>query len=122
MLARHPLGLHYRGRPGTWRGALRPHTGDARLPALAPWRFWAPVPRFSRRSLPPLSLRQVRLGCSEAPRVRVVVPGGRLSFASRGERLRAATAGRHSSLRIQVWLENTPQTSEDANLYYERFL
>src|SRR5262249_44587592 len=42
MLARHPLGLRYRGR-------------------------------------------QVRFGCSGAPRVRVVVPGGRLSVASRGD-------------------------------------
>src|SRR5262249_7558922 len=61
---------------------------------------------------PKLALRQVRFGCSGAPRVRVVVPGGRLSVASRGERLQAAAAGRHASLRIQVWLENTPRMSK----------
>src|SRR5262249_62198615 len=57
------------GGPGTWRGALRPHTGDARLPALAPWRFWAPGPRF-----PSPALRPDR--SQRTPRIRVVVPGG----------------------------------------------
>jgi hypothetical protein len=36
-----------------------------------------------------------------------------------GRRLRIAAAGRHSSLRIQVCLENTPRMSKDANLYLE---
>ncbi len=34
-----------------WRGALRPITRDARLPALSPWRFLAPVPRFRHQHL-----------------------------------------------------------------------
>jgi hypothetical protein len=37
------------------------------------------------------------------------------SRASRGERLRAAAAGRHASLRIQDRLENTPSMSEAGN-------
>jgi len=40
---------------------LASHTGDARLPALSPWRFLAPVPRFRHRY--PLS--QVRISHSE---------------------------------------------------------
>src|SRR6266478_1790813 len=52
-----------------------------------------------------------------APRARVVVPGSRLSVTSRDDGSRAVATGRHSSLRIQVWLENTPQLSKDANLY-----
>src|SRR5260370_37161019 len=34
---------------------------------------------------------------------------------SRDDGSRAAAAGRHSSLRIQVWLENTPLMSEAAD-------
>ena len=37
------------------------------------------------------------------------------SRASRGERLRAAAAGRHASLRIQDRLENTPSMSKAAH-------
>ena len=39
------------------------------------------------------------------------------SRASRGERLRAAAAGRHASLRIQDRLENTPSMSEADEAY-----
>ncbi len=42
-----------------------------------------------------------------------------LGDASRGKRLRVAAAGRHSSLRIQVWLENTPLVSEDGDVVVE---
>src|SRR5262249_24727311 len=72
-----------------------------------PWRFWAPGPRFSHRHLR-------RIGYSEllAPRRNAWRAGSR---ASRGERLRAAAAGRHASLRLQVRLENTPSMSEAGN-------
>jgi hypothetical protein len=65
-----------------------------------PWRFWAlRVPRFPPRRPPQLTLRQAdRL--QRAPRVQVLVPGGRGPYLP-GQRLRAATAGRHTSLRIQ---------------------
>ncbi len=51
-----------------------------------PWRFWAPVPRFPHRTLP----SSLRFGeqpdrSQRAPRVRVVVPGGRGPGASRGD-------------------------------------
>src|SRR5260370_38954770 len=49
VLARHPLGLHLTRQARRLRGALRPITRDARLSALSPWRFWAPVARFPHR-------------------------------------------------------------------------
>ena len=58
VLARHPLGLHLTRQARRLRGALRPITRDARLSALSPWRFWAPVPRFPHRTC-------VRIGHSE---------------------------------------------------------
>ncbi len=73
--------------------------GDARLPALSPWRFWA-----GRRAC----LTGLASGSVTARR-----------RASRGKRLRVAAAGRHSSLRIQVCLENTPQMSKDGNVVVE---
>src|SRR5262249_8125440 len=72
---------------------LASHTGDARLPALAPWRLWAAGPRcISPAFAPDRSQRP--------PRIRVVVPGGGAP-ASRGDGSRAAAAGRHASLRLQ---------------------
>jgi len=50
VLARHPLGLHVTRQARRLRGALRPITRDARLSALSPWRFLAPVPRFPHRT------------------------------------------------------------------------
>jgi len=38
------------------------------------------------------------------------------SRASRGQRLRAAAAGRHSPLRLQDRLRRRPSMSEDANV------
>jgi len=73
-------------------GALRPSAWDARLPALSPWRFWAGRARFPHRTC-------VRIG-QRAPRTRGVVPEGEVS-SPRGERLRAAAAGRHASLSPQ---------------------
>src|SRR5258708_25457724 len=60
VLARHPLGLHLTRQARRLRGALRPITRDARLSALSPWRFWAPVPPFP---LPAF----VRIGHSQLP-------------------------------------------------------
>src|SRR5258708_4515053 len=56
--ARTPVGLHVTRQARRLRGALRPITRDARLPALSPWRFWAPVPRFPHQTC-------VRIGHSE---------------------------------------------------------
>jgi hypothetical protein len=65
-----------------------------------PWRFWAlRVPRFPLRRPPQLTLRQADRS-QRAPRVQVLVPGGRGPYLP-GQRLRAAAAGRHTSLRIQ---------------------
>jgi hypothetical protein len=69
-----------------------------------PWRFWAPGPRFSHRHLR-------RIGHSELSH-----PGrnawAATSRASWGERLRAAPAGRHASLRLQDRLRRRPSRSE----------
>ena len=51
-------GLHVTRQARRLRGALRPITRDARLSALSPWRFWAPVPRFPHQTC-------VRIGYSE---------------------------------------------------------
>jgi hypothetical protein len=71
------------------RGALRPMTRDARLSALHRGGFRLPGPRFLFRHL-----RRI----SELPQPDAWLAGSR---ASRGERLRAAAAGRHASLRLQ---------------------
>jgi hypothetical protein len=57
-----------------------------------PWRFWASGPRFRLLGRPPsYNGGQVPCGSVQrAPRTQVVVPGGRGSRTSRGERLRAA--------------------------------
>src|SRR6266478_7995731 len=47
-----------------WRGALRPITRDARLPALSPWRFLAPVPRFRHQHLRRIGASSSRPGRS----------------------------------------------------------
>jgi len=54
-----PVGLHVTRQARRLRGALRPITRDARLSALTPWRFWAPVPRFPHRTC-------VRIGASSS--------------------------------------------------------
>src|SRR5207245_11043547 len=81
-----------------------------------PGRFWAPGAALPSPSAP--AVLQRRAGAfgsvQRAPRTQVVVPGGRVP-ASRGERLRAAAAGRHSPLRLQDRLRRRPSMSEDAN-------
>src|SRR5260221_8217412 len=86
VLARHPLGLHLTRQARRLRGALRPITRDARLSALSPWRFLAPVPRLPH---PPC----VRVGHSELLSPGSYCPAGGFSFLP-GQRVGAAGAGR----------------------------
>src|SRR5262249_57597525 len=105
-------GLRWGGGAGPGRGALRPKGGTPASRRSHRGDFGRRCRASLTGATPKLALRQVRFGCTGTPRVRVVVPGGRLSVASRGERLQAAAAGRHASLRIQVWLEHTPPRSK----------
>jgi hypothetical protein len=82
------------------RGALRLMTRDARLSALHRGGFRLPGPRFSPRYRPRLALRPAADRSQRAPRSQVVVPGGRGPYLP-GQRLQAAAAGRHASLRLQ---------------------
>ena len=68
-----------------------------------PWRFWAPGAALPSPSAPAVLQRQavalrIRAASSSHPGRSAWRAGSR---ASRGERLRAAAAGRHASLRIQ---------------------
>ena len=72
-----------------------------------PWRFSAGDPRRH--------LRQWHRICAAACPPPGARPGGTGSRASRGA-VRAAAAGRHSSLRLQDRLRTTPLMSEDANV------
>jgi hypothetical protein len=90
------------------RGALRPMTRDARLSALHRGGFGL----RGRASLPGICAGSVTASSSHPGRS-AWTAGSR---ASRGARLRAAAAGRHASLRLQVRLENTPSMSEAAQL------
>jgi hypothetical protein len=73
---RRPVGLHVTRQARRLARRLA-SLGDARLSALAPWRFWAPGPRF-----PSPALRPDR--SQRTPRIRVVVSGGGAP-ASRGD-------------------------------------
>src|SRR5262245_37382242 len=77
-------------------------TRDARLPALHRGGFRLPGPRF-RLGLPASAFRfgehPDRL--QRAPGSQVVVPGGRGPYLP-GRRLRAAAAGRHTSLPFRM--------------------
>jgi hypothetical protein len=75
------------------RGALRPMTRDARLSALHRSGFWL----RTRASVSGIA-SGIRTASSSQPGLSAWRAGSR---ASRGERLRAAAAGRHTSLRIQ---------------------
>jgi len=104
-----PVGHAMTRRVRRLRGALRPMTRDARLSALHRGGFGL----RGRASLTGICAGSVTASSSH--------PGhsawSATSRASRGERLRAAAAGRHASLRIQDRLENTPSVSKVANVY-----
>ena len=89
-------------------------TRDARLSALHRGGFGLPGPRFSVTGT---RLRRSFSGhpdpSQRAPRSQVVVPDGRGPCLP-GQRLQAAAAGRHTSLRLQDRLENTPPMSKAA--------
>jgi hypothetical protein len=74
-----------------------------------------PGPRFSHRHPLPLTLRRISDWIQRAPRSQVIVPGGRLPCLPR-QRLQAAAAGRHASLRLQDVSGRRPSKSEAANL------
>jgi len=104
-----PVGHAMTRRVRRLRGALRPMTRDARLSALHRGGFGL----RGRASLTGICAGSVTASSSHPGRS----AWSATSRASRGERLRAATAGRHASLRPQDRLENTPSMSEAANPY-----
>src|SRR5438093_4391228 len=77
VLARHPLGLHVTRQARRLARRLASHTGDARLPALHRGDFRLRSRASLTGSSPKLALRQAPDRSQRAPRVRVVVPGGR---------------------------------------------
>src|SRR5246500_2175247 len=99
--AEHPWGVHITRYARRLARRLASHDAGRSPLGAPPRRFWASGPRFSHRHPPLLTLRRASDRAQRAPRSQVVVPGGRGPRASRGERLRAATAGRHSPLRLQ---------------------
>src|SRR5919201_2178207 len=91
-------------------------TRDARLPALHRGGFGLAGSRASLPASPALAEASAdpdRL--QRAPRVQVLVPGGRGPYLP-GQRLRVAAAGRHTSLRLQDRLRRRPSMSEAANV------
>jgi len=92
------------------RGALRPMTRDARLSALHRGGFGprgrASVSLGARRPTTAGSCLRIRAASSSQPGRSAWRAGSR---ASRGERLQAAAAGRHSSLRLQDVSGDAPQ-------------
>jgi hypothetical protein len=122
-----PVGHAITRRTRRLRGALRPIARqDARERAYdagrsplgaPPWRFWALGAALPSPSAPAVLQRRagalrIRAASSSHPgrsAWRAGVP------ASRGERLRAVAAGRHSPLRLQDRLRRRPSMSEDAN-------
>ena len=86
---------------------MRPHTGDARLPALTVAILGAGAA---------LPLTGIAAGSVTAnSHIRVVVPGGGPCLP--GRRLRIAAAGRHASLRLQDASGRRPLKSKAENLY-----
>src|SRR5258708_19675247 len=61
-----PVGL-LRLQARRFGGALRPITRDARLSALSPWRFWAPVPRLPHRHLRRIGYSELLASGSYSP-------------------------------------------------------
>jgi hypothetical protein len=83
-----------------------------------PWRFWAPGAALPSPWAPAVLQRRavalrIRAASSSHPGRSAWRAGSR---ASRGERLRAAAAGRHSPLRLQDRLRRRPSMSEDGNV------
>ena len=125
---RHPLGMPLCVKDARERAydaarqalARRLASHDAgRSPLGAPpWRFWAPGAALPFPSAPAVLQRRavalrIRRASSSHPGRSAWRVGSR---ASRGERLRAAAAGRHASLRLQDRLRRRPSMSEDGKL------
>jgi hypothetical protein len=96
---------------------LAPHDAGRSPLGAPPWRFWAPGAALPAPSAPAVLQRRagalrIRAASSSHPGRSAWRAGSR---ASRGERLRAAAAGRHSPLRLQDRLRRRPSMSEDAN-------
>ena len=98
-----PVGHAVTRRARRLRGALRPMTRDARLSALHRGGFGprgrASVSLGTRRPTTAGSCLRIRAASSSQPGRSAWRAGSR---ASRGERLRAAAAGRHSPLRLRM--------------------
>jgi hypothetical protein len=96
-----PVGVHVTRHARRLARRLASHDAGRSPLGAPPWRFWASGAALSSR-IARLSFRfsehPDRL--QRAPRSQVVVPGGRGPYLP-GQRLQAATAGRHTSLRIQ---------------------
>src|SRR5258708_33401920 len=106
VLARHPLGLHVTRQVRRLTRRLASHNAGRSPPGAPPWRFWP-----GRRAFPSPALAPDRL--QRATRTRVLMPGGRAAEPPGANGSRAAAAGLHPSLRIQVWLEKTPRMRKD---------
>jgi hypothetical protein len=109
VLGGTPVGHAVTRRARRLRGALRPMTRDARLSALHRGGFGL----RGRACLTGICAGSVTASSSHPGRS-AWRAGSR---ASRGERLRAAAAGRHASLRsaFRFALENAPSMSEAGN-------
>src|SRR5262245_32196006 len=104
-----PVGLHLTRQARRLARRLASHTGDARLPALHRGDFW-----LRCRASVTAARRRFRSG---EPSSRPGRSARRSAFRRLPERTvpEPFAAGRHSSLRIQVWLENSPRMSEGAH-------
>jgi hypothetical protein len=123
VLGGTPVGVHITRHARRLARRLASHDAGRSPLGAPPWRFWAPGPRFSVTGI---RLRS-RFGghpdpSQRAPRSQVVVPDGRGPGPPRGQRLQAATAGRHTSLRLQDVSGRRPSKSEDATMYHGRYV
>ena len=105
--AGHPWRAVACGTPRRLRGASRPLAiGDARLSALQPWRFMMAPVRASGFGIS----SEARAASSSQPGLGCPAGGSR---ASRGWRLRAAAAERHSLLHLPNVSGRRPSVSRD---------